>query len=137
MTPVPWRHGTDSGFLRGRVGSSRGQAVSEGQQAASVSFDARPLVDPVDRHAVRAFAQRLRASGAVPGLFGSGSAVAVFVVAFVIIVGSVLATLASVIVSVLASVGGDMGGALIFGGLGSFLPFVLFGLIFALIIIAV
>jgi len=113
------------------------EPVSEGRGAVSAPFDARPFVDPVDRNAVRAFAQRLRTSGAVPGLFGSGTAVAVFAVAFVIIVGGVLVTVGAVIVSAFASVGGDVGGAFLFGALGGLLPFVLFGLVFALIIVAI
>lgn len=78
--------------------------MSTGGPTASVSFDARPLVEPVDRGAVKAFAQQLRAQGRT----GSTATVVVvfaiavtafvlvtFVSAFLGVVGSLLASLSS------------------------------------------
>lgn len=80
---------------------------------ASVPFDARPLTEPADRNAVRAYVQRLRASG-VHGPFGSASSiVAIVVVAIVVAIvgGSFLTVFVSVIASVTASVGATGWGA--------------------------
>ncbi|WP_179561313.1 hypothetical protein [Microbacterium sp. AK009] len=63
-------------------------------------FDASPLVQPVDRRAVRAFARRLRAEGRVPSMFGSPQAIIGFVVAGVVLVfvgTSVLGVFATVL----------------------------------------
>ncbi len=59
--------------------------------AASVSFDPRPLVEPVDRNAVREYARRLRESGAVRSMFGSSATVIATVIAvvFFLMFGSV------------------------------------------------
>jgi hypothetical protein len=62
--------------------------------AASVPFDARPLVDPVDRNAVREYVRRLRASGAATSMFGSAATVVPIIIgiAFFVVFGSVFLT---------------------------------------------
>lgn len=59
--------------------------MSEGRRPASVAFDARPLVDPVDRHAVRSFAQQLRAQARVGSSIGAATYVIGIVVAFFVV----------------------------------------------------
>ena len=46
-------------------------------------FDPRPLTEPVDARAARAFARELRASGRAPGVLGGSSVAAVVIVAVV------------------------------------------------------
>lgn len=106
--------------------------------AASVSFDARPLVDPVDRGAVREYARRLRASGSATAMFGSAATVVPVIIgiAFFIVFGSVFLTVIGSIIASLASVGtGDIGAPFLFAALGSVLPIVVIGGALAAIVI--
>ncbi|HWM17765.1 MAG TPA: hypothetical protein VNP97_14395, partial [Microbacterium sp.] len=107
--------------------------MSEGGGAASASFDARPLIDPVERTAVRAFAQRLRSSGAVKSPFGSGGAVVTLVVGIFVVImfGAIFVTTFSVIVSAFATMGDGTGGVFAFG---AFFPLIIVGGALALII---
>ncbi len=98
--------------------------------AASVSLDARPLVDPVDRNAVRAYARRLRASGGATSMFGSAATVVPVIigVAFFIMFGSVFLTVIGSIIASLASVRtGDTGAPFLFSAFGAVLPIVVMG----------
>lgn len=98
--------------------------------AAPVPFDVRPLVDPVDRIAVREYARRLRASGAVGSPFGSAATVVPVVIGVVFFVafGSVFLTVVGSIVSSLAAAAsGDLGPPFLFAALGSVLPIVVVG----------
>ena len=98
--------------------------------AASVPFDARPLVDPVDRSAVREHTRRLRASGAVPSPFGSAATVVSVVVAvvFFVVFGSVFFTVIGSIIGSLASIGtGDATAPFLFVAFGSVLPIIVIG----------
>jgi hypothetical protein len=106
--------------------------------AASVPFDARPLVDPVGRNAVREYARRLRESGAVKGVFSSGASVIVLVIGGVVFLtfGSVFLTVASSLFSAFLAISdGSTGSAWLFG-LGALLPIVLIGGVLTLIIVA-
>ncbi|WP_433585327.1 hypothetical protein [Microbacterium hydrocarbonoxydans] len=85
-----------------------------------MSFDARPLTDPVDPRAVRAFAAELRARGATAM---SGAAVfAIVVVALMAVI--IVPTLASVMIAVVSSSGRGLGWGVI--------PFALVGIAVAL-----
>jgi hypothetical protein len=98
--------------------------------SASVSFDARPLVDPVDRNAVREYARRLRASGAATSMFGSAATFVPIVigVAFFVVFGSVFLTVIGSIISSLAAVGtGDVGTPFVFAAFGAVLPTLVMG----------
>ena len=98
--------------------------------AASVPFDPRPLIDPVDRNAVREYARRRRQSGAAGSIFGSSATIVATIVgaAFFIIFGSVFLTVIGSIISSLAAVGsGDMGGSFLIGAFGAVLPIVVMG----------
>lgn len=102
-------------------------------RAASVSFDPRPLTEPVDRNAVREYTRRLRESGAVRSSFGSPAVVIAIVigVVFFLMFGSVFVSIIGSIVSSLAAAStGDMTTPFVFGALGTVLPMiVLFGAI--------
>jgi hypothetical protein len=80
--------------------------------ASSFPFDARPLVDPVDRATAQAFARELRAQGRAPAAFGGPLAIVVAVI--VIIILSVFATTAVSMIVTFAAVAAGTGG---FGGL--------------------
>lgn len=98
--------------------------------AASVSFDARPLVDPVDRNAVREYARRLRASGTAASMFGSAATVVPIIIgiAFFVVFGSVFLTVVGSIISSLASIGtGETGASFLFGAIGAVLPILVMG----------
>lgn len=102
--------------------------------AASPPFDARPLVDPVEPGAARAFVQQLRQSGRLPGsLSGSGVVVAVIVGVVVLTVfGSMFVSL---LVSVFGAIAGSGSGGLA-GGLLAVAPFLLFGVVITVGIVA-
>jgi len=98
--------------------------------AASVPFDARPLVDPVDRNAVREYVRRLRASGAATSMFGSAATVVPIIIgiAFFVVFGSVFLTVIGSIISSFASVAtGDMGTPFLFAAFGALLPILVMG----------
>ena len=106
--------------------------------AASVSFDPRPLVDPVDRSAVRAYYQRLRQSGMVGSPFGSAATVVPVVIgaAFFVVFGSVFLTVVGSIISSLASAtAGDMGVPVLFSAFGALLPILVVGGALAAVIV--
>ncbi|HYJ48499.1 MAG TPA: hypothetical protein VEX12_01165, partial [Microbacterium sp.] len=127
---VAWAHGVDAG--------GRGQQMSG--PAASVSFDPRPLVDPVDRSAVRAYYQRLRQSGMVGSPFGSAATVVPVVIgaALFLVFGSVFLTVVGSIISSLASATtGDMGVPFLFSAFGALLPIVVVGGALAAVIVYV
>lgn len=93
----------------------------EGRTRTVYPFDAGPLVQPVDRRAVREYARRLRAEGRVTSMFGSPQAIIGFVIAGVILlfVGtSVLGVFASLVFSLAQSNG-------LAAGLAALLPTVL------------
>jgi hypothetical protein len=97
-------------------------------------FDARPLVEPIDAAAARSFAQQLRRSGRVPGVFSGRTAiVAVIVGVFVLAFGSVFV---SMLVSIVAALAGSFGeGGAIGGALFSLIPFLLFGGVIAVVVL--
>ncbi|GAA1977069.1 hypothetical protein [Microbacterium pumilum] len=86
---------------------------------ASVSFDPRPLTEPVDRNSVVAFARRLRQNGQVPSPFNTIAVIVTVAVicVFVFVFGT---TFVSIIVSVVAASAGSGGGG--FGLLFFLLP---------------
>ncbi|SFR87739.1 hypothetical protein SAMN04487846_0188 [Microbacterium sp. cf046] len=107
---------------------------------SAVPFDPRPLVEPVDRNAVREYTRRLRQSGAVGSVFSSGARTVAIIMgaAFFIVFGSVFITVAASILSALASIGsGDIGGPLIISAIGAVLPILVVGGAMAAIVIAV
>jgi hypothetical protein len=92
---------------------------------ASVSFDARPLTEPVDRSAVRAFVQLVQHRAGSP----TGSATLLRIVpviigvAFFLVFGSALVvTLASVLASLASTGAGGTGASVLVGVVGSVLP---------------
>ncbi|MET0862454.1 MAG: hypothetical protein ABW091_15665 [Microbacterium sp.] len=107
--------------------------------ARPVSFDARPLVEPVDRTAVRELARRMRDSGAVRSAFSAGSSIVAVIIGAVVFVmfGSVFLTMAASLFSAFLSIGSDSGAAPWLLGLGAFLPVVIVGGVLALIIVAI
>jgi hypothetical protein len=99
--------------------------------APSLSFDARPLVDPVDPAEARAFAQQLRHSGRIPSLFGASTVVAVVVAGVaVVLFGTVFLTMLSAILS-------SMAGGNLMGMSMSLVPFAIFAVVLAIGIVAV
>lgn len=99
-------------------------------RAASVSFDPRPLTEPIDRNALREHTRRLRVSGAVPSMFGSAATVipVVLGIAFFLVFGSVFLTVIGSIVGSLASAAsGDMGPPFLIAAFGSVVPIVVMG----------
>jgi hypothetical protein len=99
--------------------------------APSLSFDARPLVDPVDPAEARAFAQQLRHSGRIPSLFGASTVVAVVVAGVVVVLfGTVFLTMLSAILS-------SMAGGNLMGMSMSLVPFAIFAVVLAIGIVAV
>ncbi|KRB36981.1 hypothetical protein [Microbacterium sp. Root180] len=99
--------------------------------APSLSFDARPLVEPLEPGAARAFAQELRQRGRLPGLFtGTNVIVAVVVGVVVVAFGSVfLVMFVSIFVAIAGSIAGTGGG--IAGTLVAVVPFLIFGIVLA------
>lgn len=97
---------------------------------AYAPFDARPLVDPVDRSALREHTRRLRASGAVPSMFGSAATVipVVLGIAFFLVFGSVFLTMiGSIVGSLVSAASGDVGPPFLFAAFGSVAPIVVWG----------
>ncbi|MCW3492987.1 hypothetical protein [Microbacterium sp. SSM24] len=91
-------------------------------------FDARPLVEPLEAGAARAFVRQLRQSGRLPQLFtGSNAVFAIIVVVMVILFGSMFLT----VFAAIASSFGDGAVAL------TLIPFVVFGLAIAGVVVAV
>jgi hypothetical protein len=110
--------------------------VTDPRAAASGSFEARPLFEPVDRAEVREFSRRLRAEGGVPMLFSTAaSVITVVVVVFVVVVfGGVFL---SVFVSILASfVAAGIGDGWM-NALALVVPLVIIGAVLALIIVGI
>ncbi|MET0862241.1 MAG: hypothetical protein ABW091_14575 [Microbacterium sp.] len=70
-----------------------------------VAFDPRPLVEPVDRNAVRAFAERMRASGAQIGSSASTIIAVVITLVVVVFILTVFGGMASVFLSIAVSAG--------------------------------
>ena len=66
------------------------------------SFDARPLTEPVDRAAVRAFARELRVSGRVPGVFPTSIIAIVLMCVFGVVILFVFATVGMSVLSAFA-----------------------------------
>jgi hypothetical protein len=94
-------------------------------------FDARPLIEPVDPRAARAFRQELQRTGRAPaGLAGTGIAAAVVVIFVVFVFGSVFVGLITAFVGILASVGGSGPEALV-----ALLPLVVVAGIAAVIVV--
>lgn len=71
--------------------------------ATSYPFEARPLVEPVDRAKARAFAQELKRSGRLPTSSTSGVVMAIVALAAVVVFGSVVVTMLSVVIGALTS----------------------------------
>lgn len=70
------------------------------------AFDARPLTDPVDPAAARAFGRELRASGRAPSAFGTSAILLiVFAAVFLFVFVSIAVTLVSGVVAMVASGG--------------------------------
>lgn len=99
--------------------------------APSLSFDSRPLVDPVEPGAARAFVQQLRQNAQLPGMFtGTNVIVAVIVGVVVIAFGSVFVTMFASIFAAIASSTAGTGGGLA-GALVGIVPFLIFGVVLA------
>ncbi|GGI48629.1 hypothetical protein BCL57_003331 [Agromyces flavus] len=95
-----------------------GPEPSAGIGGAGWGFDARPLIEPVDRAAVREFAGELRASGRVPGLFGGADGFRIIPIAFAVVVGLVVLGVFGSILTSIASLASQAGG----GALVTFVP---------------
>jgi hypothetical protein len=76
-----------------------------GMPRSAVPFDARPLVDPVDRSAVQAFTRQLRANG----MLGSATASTVIGIVIGVFVGSVVLTMFATFGAVVLSAVGASG----------------------------
>ncbi len=97
--------------------------MSAPQGPASFPFDARPLTAPVDRAAVTAFTQQLRAQGRIASSFSAGTAVALIVGGVVALF--VLSTFVSVFVGIIgafASSFASNGSGMIFASLFPIIP---------------
>lgn len=95
-------------------------------------FDARPLVEPVDPAAARAFAQQLRGVGGLSSQVTVGRVVSGVVIAFLVVMfGSVFATVIGAIVGSSSSAAGS-GVAAVF----SVLPMLIIGGLIALVVFA-
>ncbi|WP_127820219.1 hypothetical protein, partial [Microbacterium sp. CPCC 204701] len=77
--------------------------MSAPPSTAAYPFDARPLVEPVDRAAARAFAQGLKVAGRLPGFSASGVVVAIVALAVTVAFGSVVVTMLGAVVGALTS----------------------------------
>lgn len=98
----------------------------------SLPFDARPLTEPVDPAAARAFVRQLRSDGRLPTAFTGGAVVFVVIVGVMVIVfGSVILT---TVVSVFASIGGRAGPG---GALFGLVPFVLIAGVITLAVVGI
>jgi hypothetical protein len=97
-----------------------GAAPDAGVGGSGWGFDARPLLEQVDRAAVREFAGELRASGRVPGFFGGADGVRIIPTAFAVLVGFVVLGVFGSILSSFASATSQAGGGA--GGLFVVVP---------------
>ncbi|WP_019181656.1 hypothetical protein [Microbacterium yannicii] len=96
----------------------------------SYPFDARPLVEPVDPAAARAFAQELRRTGRLPSaLSDSGIAMVIILSIVAIVFASTILTVMTTIAAGIASSFAGEGG---FGVLFAVVPFVIIGGIVAI-----
>lgn len=77
--------------------------VSAPSPATAYPFEARPLVEPVDRAAARAFSQELKRTGRLPTSSASGIVVAIVSLVVVVVFGSVVFTMLSVVIGALTS----------------------------------
>jgi hypothetical protein len=94
--------------------------------AASVPFDARPLLDPVDRFEVRDFVQRTMQRGGLLSRYEKLSKVVPLVIGAAVFIafGFVLVPILASILASLAATGDSGGGSFIVGAIGSVLPLV-------------
>lgn len=106
--------------------------MSDGRGAASVPFDVRPLVEPVDRSVSKEFARRLKAEGRVPSGMGAPVIAAVAVIVVFFVVGS---TFLSVFVRLVGSAASGGGGAAWFGALAMAVPSLFIGGVAAIIFV--
>src|SRR5688572_22004776 len=101
--------------------------------AHAYPFEARPLVEPVDPAAARAFAQHLRQSGRTRSAFGASSVIAIVVaVVAMVMFGTVALAILATLVSAFSSMGGDGIAGVLFG----LLPFLIIGAIVAVVIVS-
>lgn len=104
--------------------------------APSPTFDARPLTDPVEPGAARAFAQQLRRSGRLPSMMGGSTAVVIIVIGVIVVVfGSVILTMVGAVFAAVAGAIAGEGGGLV-GGLFALVPFLLFAVVITIGIVA-
>lgn len=96
-------------------------------------FDARPLVEPVDPAAARAFAQHLRQTGRAPSAFPGSS---VFSIVFLVVFAVMFGTVGLAIITTLVGLFASMGDGGIAGFLFSLLPFLLLAAIVAVVVIS-
>ncbi|MEU1973188.1 hypothetical protein ABZ477_16150 [Microbacterium sp. NPDC019599] len=108
--------------------------MSSAGVAASVPFDARPLVEPVDRAATREFARRLRAEGRIPSALGSPASVVAMVIVIVVFCafGGVFVSL---FLTFLATAISDGGEGAWFGALVMIVPSLIIGIIAAMVLV--
>ena len=104
--------------------------MSAPEPATAYPFDARPLVEPVDAAAARAFAQELRRTGRLPSaLSGSGVVMVIILSIVAIVFTSTILTIMTTIVAGLASSFADESG---FGVLFTLVPVLIMGGIVAI-----
>lgn len=84
--------------------------------SAPLPFDARPLVEPVDKATARAYVKELRRTGRAPSGMGTGGIVIGIVVGaiFLFVFGSVLVGIVSSLFAMLSSLGSSGSGAGLF-----------------------
>ena len=109
--------------------------MSDARREASVTFDPRPLVEPVDRRAVTSFAQQLRQSGRVSSFGGLATVVAVFagVVIVLVFATTFISVIGSLLVSAATAAEGGAGAALLF----TLLPVVVMAVVITMIIVGI
>ena len=100
---------------------------------SGVAFDARPLVDPVDRFAVRDYARTLQQAGMFRSLVSTGSGVVAVVIGGVLLIwfGSLFVT---ILVSIVGSMAAASEGDPFVLALGTILPTLALGAIIAVVI---
>lgn len=100
----------------------------------TLPFDARPLTDPVDAAAARAFVKELRRTGRLPGAFTGATVVfAIVIGVFVVVFGSVFLTiLGSMVASLASSEASGLGGVVL-----GLVPFVIVAIIVALAVVGI
>jgi hypothetical protein len=101
----------------------------------TLPFDARPLTEPVDPAASRAFVKELRRTGRLPGFFtGSTVVFAIILGVFILLFGSVFLTMLGAVFASFASFDGA-------GGFPGFMlglvPFLIFGVVLAVGVVGV